>query len=327
VRRRAPSPARRALGACLALLGLGACFNRIDVDLGLPDMRSPLQETVVLGERGPKIALVEISGVISDTSRSGALGLLSAPSMVAELREALDLAADDSEVGALVLRIESPGGSVAATETLHHEIRRWREQEQRPVVAYLNGIAASGGYYVAMAADRVIAHPATVTGSIGVIMPGLGLSGLMDRFGVTDQTIKSGEYKDVGSPTHPMTAREREHLQGIVDGLYERFVEVVDDGRPGLDHEQTRALADGRLFTARQALDLGLIDAIGYVEDAVTEAERSIGAGESRVIMYERPGRPKENIHSRAPVAPAAQAADLPLAAGFYYLWPAALRD
>jgi protease-4 len=314
--------------SALAAAGCCACFNWIDVDLGIPETGGELEEALVLGEDGPKIALLEIAGVITDTPRRGAFGLIEAPSMVSDLREQLDRAAEDPEVGALVLRIESPGGSVAATETLHHEVSRWREQEDRPVIAYLNGIAASGGYYLAMAADRVVAHPATVTGSIGVVMPGLGFAGLMERFGVADQSIKSGEFKDIGSPIRPMTASDRAQLQGIVDDLHTRFVETVDAGRPGLDHAQARALADGRLFTARQALEAGLIDAVGYIEDAVTEAEQDIGAATSRVIMYERPGRPRENIHSRAaPGSPSVDSRSAALEAGFYYLWPAALRD
>jgi protease-4 len=320
-----PGPLARIAGLGLALL-LCACFNRIDVDLGIPDATAELEESVVLGEDGPKIALVEISGLISDEPRSGAFGLIAGPSMVAELREVLERAAEDSEVAALVLRIESPGGEVGATETLHHELARWREEEELPIVAYLNGIAASGGYYAAMAADRVVAHPATVTGSIGVVLPGLGFSGLMERFGVADQSIKSGEYKDVGSPTRPMSAEDRAHLQGIVDDLHARFVEVVDAGRPGLDRAAAGALADGRLFTARQALDAGLIDAVGYIEDALDAAEELADIGRSRVIMYHRPGRPRENVYSRSTPASASSSTDLPLAAGFYYLWPAALR-
>src|SRR5262249_38491539 len=156
-----------------------------------------------------------------------------------------------------------------ATETLHHELVRWREEHDEPLIAFMNGIAASGGYYVAMAADEIFAHPATITGSIGVVMPGLGFAGLMQRYGVVNQTIKSGPLKDVGSSTREMTAEDRAHLQGIVDALYGRFVDVVSAGRPKLDPARVRELADGRLFTAPQALDAGLIDAIGYIEDAV----------------------------------------------------------
>jgi len=315
----------RITGLCPLLL-LCACFNRIDVGLGIPDATAELEESVVLGETGPKIALLEISGLISDSPRSGAFGLLAGPSMVAELREVLERAADDDEVRALVLRIESPGGGVGATETLHHELSRWRQEEGRPIVAYLNGIAASGGYYAAMAADRVVAHPATVTGSIGVLMPGLGFSGLMERFGVEDQSIKSGEFKDVGSPTRPMSEEERAHLQGIVDDLHARFVDVVDAGRPGLDRAAVSALANGRLFTARQALDARLIDAVGYVEDALAAAQELAGIERSRVIMYHRPGRARENVYSRSGLGSGLAATEAPLAAGFYYLWPAALR-
>jgi protease-4 len=320
--------ASRGIAGLCAVLALCGCFNRVDVDLGLLDVTGELSETVVLGEAGPKLALVDVTGVISERPRTGALGLLAGPSMVSELREVLERAGEDPEVRGLIVRVESPGGSVTATETLHHELALWREEQERPVIAYLNGIAASGGYYVAMAADLVLAHPAAVTGSIGVVMPSLGFAGLMERYGVSNQTVKSGEYKDVGSPVRPMTAADRAHLQSVVDDLHARFVEVVDAGRPGLDRAQASALADGRLFTARQALEAKLIDAIGYMEDAVAAAEDRAGLEQSRVVMYARPGRPRENIHSRyASPEPPRASLDPSFAAGFYYLWPAALGE
>ncbi len=311
----------RIPGLVLALV-LTACFNRIDLSLGLPDASGALEETVLLGDDGPKLVLVDVSGLISDEPRVSALGFLRQRSMVAELRQVLDRAREDDDVAGLLLRIHSPGGSVAASETLHHELEGWRAERGLPVVAFLNGIAASGGYYVAMAADEVIAHPASVTGSIGVVLPGLNFSGLMERYGVADQTLTSARYKDAGSPMRPMRAEERAHLESVLADLHARFVAVVDAGRPRLDSVEITALADGRVLSAGQALERGLVDATGFIEDAIAALERRAGLSSSRLVLYHRPGAPAENVHSRAGMDGVGAG---PLSHGFYYLWPPAM--
>jgi protease-4 len=313
------------------LLSLGAtgCF----IDLDLPSFgREPLVERVVQGERGPKLALIEIDGLISEVESRGTLGL-SSPSLLARTREALDRAGEDDDVAALLVRVQSPGGTVSASETLYHELSRWKEENQRPVIAYLQGLATSGGYYVAMTADRVISHPTTVTGSIGVVMTGLNFAGLMEKIGVSDQTLTSGDFKDSGSPFRPMREAEREQLQGVIQSLYQRFRDVVKAGRPGLDAARLDAIADGRVFTAQQALVLGMIDGIGHFEDAVEETERLAGIPESRVIVYREAGEYRPNIYSspRGPALPLVDVNLFPsiggqLEPGFYYLWPLVLR-
>jgi protease-4 len=193
----------------------------------------------------------------------------------------------------------------------------------------MNGLATSGGYYIAMAADEIIAHPTAITGSIGVIMSGLNFSGLLERFGVADQSLKSGPYKDTGSPIREMSPGEAAQLQGVVDDLHARFVDVVTAGRQALRREQIVELADGRIYTARQALDSGLIDRIGYLEDAARAAESRSGISESRVVTYHPPGSYRHNIYS-GPGLPPIQVVDLDLFPdgmealdpGFYYLWP-----
>jgi protease-4 len=246
------------------------------------------------------------------------------------VREALDLAAEDDDVRALLLRIESPGGTVSASESLHHEIEQWRKDTGRPVVAFLQGIAASGGYYVALTADTIIAQPSTVTGSIGVVMINLNVAGLLDKLGVRDQTFTSGPFKDAGSMLREMRPDERAQLQGVVDDLHARFLEVVAQGRPELAPERISALADGRVFTARQAQEAGLIDRIGYLEDAVESLEQRLGIEESRLVVYHRRGEYRANAYTSTPLPMPAVDVDLidlggpPFAAGFYYLWPPA---
>jgi len=201
-----------------------------------------------------------------------------------------------------------------------------------PHASFMNGLATSGGYYVAMASDRVIAHPAAITGSIGVLMPGLSVEGLMEKYGVTDQTLKSGAFKDSGSMFRDMTPAERAQLQSVIDDLFARFKEVVAKGRPALSPEKVSALSDGRVYSAKQALDNGLVDQLGYLEDAVADLEQRAGISESRVVVYHRANQTKENIYSRAPNI-AVQVTDvnlLPirqsdLAPGFYYLWQGAI--
>lgn len=299
------------------------------LDFGVLTRTQPLRETVLEGDSGPKIPLIEIEGIISDERRQLPFGF-SEPSLVAHVREALDRAKEDDDVAALILRVRSPGGTVAASETLHHEILRWKAETSRPVIAFLQGTATSGAYYISMAADVVVAHPMAVTGSIGVIMPGVNLSGLMERFGVSDQTFTSGPFKDSGSPLREMRDEERDWIQGVIEELYQRFVEVVQKGRPALQAAAVQELADGRIFSASQALDAGLIDAIGHLELAVETAERRAQIPSSRVISYHRPDSYRSNIysHSSGWVPPRIELNLIPrprLETGFYYLWPLVL--
>lgn len=289
----------------------------------------PLVETVVYGEQGPKILLLEIDGVISESPERDFLGL-DGENMLARLREQLDRAAEDDEVRALLLRVNSPGGSVTASDILYEEIRRFKEKKRVPVVAQLMSVAASGGYYVAMAADRVIAHPTTVTGSIGVIFMGVNFSGLMKKLGIEDQTLVTGSYKDAGSFLRPMRPREREQLMSVLDDMLARFKQVVDAGRPNLDAEQVDALADGRIFSAEQALHNGLVDGVGGLVDSVAAAEELAGVTSSRVVTYHRPQKWVKNFYAR-PVVPSEVTVRLETPfrvlerPGFLYLWaPAA---
>jgi len=293
--------------------------------------RQPLVETVVLGETGPKVLLLDVDNVISEIDMEGPLGIGGVESTVARVREQLDKAKEDDAVKALLLRINSPGGGVTASDVVYHEILAFKQERKVPVVAQMMGMATSGGYYVAMASDWILAHPTTVTGSIGVISAGINLSGLMEQHGVTNQTLTGGAFKDAGSPLRPMTPAERAYLQAVVDEMHARFREVVKQGRPALSEPQVLALADGRVYTANQALEHGLVDAIGYLTDAVDELERRIDAPEVRVVSYHRQREWRSNIYSTAPAAPRSRA-DLAGALGldrgpaFLYLWwPAGL--
>jgi len=275
------------------------------VFISLPGVQ-PLVEKVVGGKGAGKVLLVDISGVISDDDAKNLIGLETSPNITARIKEELTIASSDDDVKAVVLRINSPGGSVTTCDIISHEIKEFKKKRKVPVVAELMDVAASGGYYIAASADRIIAHPTTVTGSIGVIAYNVNASGLMQKIGVTDQTIKSGGKKDIGSPLRPMTEEERKILLSVINGMYDRFIDVVLEGRKGLDREALLKLADGRIYSAPQALDLKLVDSIGYLDDAIEEAKREAGLKEARVVTYSAPKAYKNNIYSSAgPVEPA----------------------
>jgi protease-4 len=307
-----------SLACALAALGC--------ISINLPSSgRGPLEETVVDGESGPKILMVDVAGPLTTHADSGRFGLGGRESPTARLREELEHALEDDEIAALLLRIDSPGGTVIASEMLYREVRRFKENTSRPVIAQMVGAGTSGAYYVTMAADEVRAYPSTVTGSIGVIIAGLNVSGLMERFGVANQTITTGPYKDAGSPLRPMRPEERAQLESVARDLFDSFLDVVEAGRPKLTRARIEELADGRVYSAHQALELGLIDALGDLPEAVEAAKNAAGIqGDARVVVYHRPGEQPENLFwAEAPAPPVAQAFDwaqLPDPA-FLYLW------
>ncbi len=295
----------QTFAALLATLTLPGCAFVV-ADLN-PFAARPqaLEEHVVEGEGKAKILVVDISHVISDEERAGTLGIGKEESVVARVREELRQAADDDRVQAVVLRINSPGGTVTASDTLYHVVRDFSAKKQVPVVAQLMDLGTSGAYYTALATDEIVAQPTTVTGSIGVIMVGINLEGLLDKIGVKNQTLKAGAYKDIGSPLRPMTAEERQILQSVLDDMRGRFVQLVRERRPQADAAMFASVTDGRIITAGQALQAGLVDRIGYLDDAIGVAKERAGLTEARVILYRRGNEFSENIYSKAGTAPA----------------------
>jgi len=274
---------------------LSGCFFNVQL---WPKVE-PLQEKELGGTGKSKILLMDLSGVISEEEKG--TSFVPEPNMVAQLKEELKKAEQDPEVKAVVLRIDSPGGTVTASDILYHELEAFKQRTGKRVVACIMSLGASGGYYVAVASDKIVAHPTTVTGSIGVIMLTVNVQGLLEKIGVTGAPIKSGEFKDMGSPLRPMTDEEKKLFQSIINQMYDRFVSVVVDGRKNMTADQVRKAADGRVYTAKQALDLGLVDQIGYLEDAIGLAKSEAGLSEARVVTYVRPGSYQDNIYSQIP--------------------------
>ncbi len=284
------------------VVGLSGCFNGFVVTPTV--VNAPLDESVVKKAEGwtrNKIALIDVSGLIMNVRAPGFISDGENP--VALFREKLELAAEDDHVKAVVLRINSPGGGVTASDIMHQELQQFREKTGKPVVACMMDVCASGGYYLAMACDSVFAHPSTTTGSIGVIMSLYNAEGLFTKLGIESDPIKSGPNKDLANPARKLTQEERAILQGIVNEYYENFVGVVAKGR-NLPVEQVRAVADGRVYTAPQAKELKLIDEIGYLEDAIRDARLRAGINDAKVIAYDREPTSRSTIYARGPGIP-----------------------
>ena len=191
-------------------------------------------------------------------------------------------------IKAVVVRIDSPGGAVAPTQEIFEEIQRTRQK--KPCVASMGSVAASGGYYIASACDKILANPGTMTGSIGVIMQLSNFEDLMKKVGVKGINIKSGANKDIGSPFQPLSPEGRDILQSVVDNVHGQFVAAVAKGR-GMDEARVRKLADGRIYSGAQAKELGLIDQFGTLEDAIQLAAKRVGLDDEPAVYYSRPER------------------------------------
>ena len=307
---------RRLTTCCLVWLAVWLLVTAgcVTVKVNLFEEPGPLKEQTISGHGRNKILLIEVAGFIAEGSQR-LLGLGKAVTTPNRIKEELEKAAKDDRVKAVVVKINSPGGTVTAADVILHELKAFKATRAVPVVVCLEGLATSGGYYVAQAGDTIIAYPTCITGSIGVIAMKFNFRGLMDKFGVDEDVVKSGKWKDFWSPFRAATPQEKEMMQQVIDDFYRGFVDVVAQGRK-LSLKKTREVADGRIFTASQARDLGLVDQLGYLDDALELARVKAGLDHPRVVTYHRPGSYKPTIYSLMP--------DLNLdMAGpqFLYLW------
>jgi protease-4 len=282
-----------ALASILLPVLSGCAFIKVSL---MPEVQ-PLEEQVLSGEGKDKIVLMDITGVITSEEVSSAIGGSKKPGMLAEMREGFDRARKDRNVKAVVLRINSPGGGVTASDTLFHEIKKFKMETGVKVIAHFLDAGTSGAYYAALASDRITAQPTSITGSIGVIMLRIDATGLMQKIGVQTLEIASGEQKGMGSPFRPVSAEEKKIFQAMIDSLYGRFVSVIVDERK-MAPERVRQLADGRIYTSKEAKDAGLIDDIGYLDDAIVQARKLANLERATVVTYLRPGEYRPNIYS-----------------------------
>lgn len=266
----------------------------------------PMVASVIRPARGsglaPRLAVIDVDGVLLNQNREGIYD--SGENPVAAFREKLEAATGDSRVAALVLRIHSPGGGVTACDILAEELDRFKAATRRPVVACLMDVATSGAYYLALGADRIVAHPTSLTGGIGVVFNHVNLQDAMAQLNVSDDPIKAGTLIDMGSVTKPLEPQTRELLQEMADGFRQRFLDRVTRRRPELTDADRRTLADGRVVAASRALKLHLVDRLGYIEDALGEAEHLAGVADAEVVLYSRGGSPARSLYAIAPSPP-----------------------
>jgi protease-4 len=236
------------------------------------------ETTIVKGSLSKKIAVIRLEGIIDNRVSE-------------EIRRQLKIAKTDDRVKAVILRTITPGGGVSASDQIHHEITKFRAETNKPVVAFMQTIGASGGYYTSVACDKIVAEPTVITGSIGVIMNYLVVKELLEeKLGISPVVVKSGLKKDWPSMFSEATDEQKEYIfEKLIGPAYDRFVGLVADGRSTLDVEQVKSLADGSIYWAKEALEKELIDEVGYIEEAIAAAESLAGIKDSHVVEYTRP--------------------------------------
>lgn len=271
------------------VINLLSAFAFSDAENTLQDMftasNEPFAEEVIAeGDMMSKIAILSINGVIQDTG--DAQSFFESPLYNHQVfMKQLEFVKKADDVKAVILQVNSPGGGVVESAQIHDKIKEIQTETKKPVYVSMGSMAASGGYYVSAPADKIFASPETLTGSLGVIMQGVNYAGLAEKYGVEFTTIKSGPYKDIMSPTRPMTDEEREILQSMINNSYEGFVKVIAEGR-GISVEQVKKIADGRIYDGRQAKQLNLIDDFGYLEDVIDSVKKEEKLGDATVVKY-----------------------------------------
>jgi protease IV len=289
----------------------------------------PLKEYTLQGSGTKKVLIIPIRGFISD-SREGLL-FNRRPGMVQDVVSQLKKAQADKDIAAVILKIDSPGGSVTASDILYHEITGYKERSGVKLVAVMMGVAASGGYYIALPADYILAHPTTITGSIGVVFLRPNIAGLMDKIGVEVDVDKSGRNKDMGSPFRKATGEEQEITRSLIDDLAGRFLSLVAAHRKISDEARTD-ISSARIYTAAEAVRLGLVDRIGYLDDAIRKAAEMSGLPENaKLVVYRRTEQPDDNPYNASSMKSEKLEISLidtgladmvpTLHSGFYYLW------
>lgn len=322
----------RTFFVLVTVLALSGCSRMRFVVDAVP-AEDELTETEVMRDEGartsgPKVVLIDLSGMIIDARRPGLV--VQGENPVARFSEALEKATGDTRVKAVIVRINSPGGTVTASDLIYRDIQYFKQKTHKPVIVLMSGLAASGGYYVACAGDEIIAHPTTITGSIGVIIQTFNFAEGMRKIGIKADAITSGPNKDMGSPFEPMSAEHRALLQGLVDEFYDDFVGVVVASRPQLPPESLEWITDGRVVTGRRAAEVGLVDRLGDLRVAFDAAKTRASLTSARLVKYHRPLEHVGSPYARAPsVESGTQLNLLQLNLtdkrfehpGFYYLW------
>ncbi len=274
----------------------------------------------------PAVAVIDVDGLLLNTDFTGLAS--SGENPVSLFRERLDAVACDGCVKAVVVRINSPGGGVTASDIMWHDLAAFRERTGLPVVACLMDLGAGGAYYLATAADQIVAHPTSVTGGIGVILNVYNLQDALQQFNVAAIPVRAGDKIDIGSPVKSLDDEQRKLLQKMADNFHERFRDVVRDSRPEVDMND-KTNFDGRVFTAGEALNRKLIDHVGYLDDSISLARRMAHLHQSRVVLYHRTNDQAHSAYSITPNVPVGfgivpislPGLDRSRLPGFLYMW------
>ncbi|MCS6771317.1 MAG: signal peptide peptidase SppA [Kiritimatiellae bacterium] len=320
------------LGLLLLVAGLIAILSLASALEQKIALRNPIHDRAVdefpalkeiwsYGNGETKVARIAVEGLILREVEDGLFGptLNMVDSVLAQIRAAKA----DPDVRAILLEVDSPGGGITASDEIYRALVDFRESgTNRVVVIFMRDLAASGGYYISMAGDWLIAQPTTVLGSIGVIMQTVNIKGLSEKLGIRDVTIKSGPNKDLLNPFEEVDPAQRRLVQEMIDDMFEHFLGIVAQNRSRIPADQLRTLADGRLFVAPRALELGLVDQIGYWEDVMAKTAELLGVPEIKVIRYEEPLHLWGWLMSvRKPIHPTAWIRELMASPKFLYLW------
>lgn len=273
----------------LYVFSLAAALNYTS-KLDLSKKQFAAEKTVTLKEAlaansgksaAPAIGVIKIYGAISQSMKEYSWDNTGSNQVASKIRKM----AAKKNIKAIVLDINSPGGTVGAVQEIYSAVLRAKNEYKKPVFAHFGDVSASGGYYVGSACDMIFSHAGTLTGSIGVIMNGGNMEGLMKKIGYKSEIIKSGKYKDIGSPMRDMTVEERKLLQDMIDDSYDQFITAVAEGRK-LPIDKVKELADGRIYTGRQAMQVGLVDKLGDFQDAIDAAAQRVGMEKNPKVIY-----------------------------------------
>ena len=314
----------------LILMMITACSGpRIKL---FSDTIDPLKEFTLEGSGTDKILLIPVNGLISDRPKKGLIH--TSASLVEQIVSQINKAEKDKQIKAVLFKINSPGGTITASDLLYHEISLFKERTGTKITVSMMDVATSGAYYISLPADLIMAHPTTVTGSVGVIYLQPKVGGLMDKIGLGVDVKKYGKNKDMGSPFRDSSEEEQKLMQKAVNDFGERFIRLVQKHRKP-ERQALSEISTARVFLAEEALKLGLVDKIGYLSDAVKESKMLAGISkDAKVVVYRRSEFPEDNYYNTAGIASedlniSVINIELPeslsLKTGFYYLWPGAM--
>lgn len=316
----------------LALAGCSPLTVTIGGTAGQDELRTKVVEDVG-GFGADRVAIVDVSGMIFNANESGLFS--SGENPVSLLHEQLQKAKKDSRVKAVILRLNTPGGTVTASDVMYRDVLRFKQQTGKPVVVCMMDVAASGGYYLACAGDHIVAYPSTVTASIGVIMQLVSLQPALTNWGITAEALTSGPNKAAGSPFAKMTDEQRATLQDLVDTFYGNFSAIVRSARPNIPPERFAQVTDGRVLSGVDAYEAGLVDQVGDLHDAFEKAKQMAGIQVAQLVRYHRPTQGVGSMYARTPVGEGERSIGTQInllqlnvpdtfagsRVGFYYLW------